>query len=37
MKGEREMFNGTNGYSLSDIAAVNGNNNDCFGGNNGAW
>ena len=37
MKGEREMFNGTNGYSLSDIAAVNGNNNDCFGGNNGVW
>ena len=31
------MFNGTNGYSLSDIAAVNGNNNDGFGGNNCVW
>ena len=30
------MFNASNGYSLSDIAAVSGNNNDDFGGN-GAW
>lgn len=32
------MFNnGTNGYSLSDIAAVSGNNNDGFWGGDGAW
>lgn len=31
------MFNGTNGYSLSDIAAVSGNNNDGFGGGNCSW
>ena len=32
------MFNGNNGYSLADIAAATGNNNnDGFGGNNGAW
>ena len=30
------MFNSNNGYSLSDIAAVSGNNDDGFGGN-GAW
>lgn len=29
------MFNNQNGYSLADIAAATGNNND-FGGN-GAW
>lgn len=31
------MFNGNNGPSLADIAAVTGNNNDGFGGNNGWW
>lgn len=31
------MFNSSNGYSLADIAAATGNNNDGFGGNNGAW
>mgnify|MGYP007101828621 FL=1 len=33
------MFNNTNGYSLSDIAAATGNNNDGFGFGNdgGAW
>lgn len=33
------MFNGNNGYSLADIAAATGNNNnnDGFCGNNGAW
>lgn len=31
------MFNSNNGYSLADIAAATGNNNDGFGGNNGAW
>ena len=30
------MFNSNNGYSLADIAAATGNNNDgLFGGNNG--
>ena len=28
------MFNGNNGYSLADIAAATGNNNDGFSGNN---
>lgn len=32
------MFNNSNGYSLSDIAAATGNGNDgFFGGNNGWW
>lgn len=32
------MFNNSNGYSLSDIAAATGNNNDGFGfGGDGAW
>ena len=31
------MFNSNNGYSLADIAAATGNNNDGFGGSNGAW
>lgn len=31
------MFNGSNGYSLADIAAATGNNNGMFGGENGAW
>lgn len=31
------MFNTNNGYSLSDIAAVSGRNDDLFGGGNGAW
>ena len=33
------MFNNNNGYSLADIAAATGNNNDGFGGFNGdgAW
>lgn len=31
------MFNQTNGYSLADIAAATGNNNDGFGGGFGGW
>lgn len=31
------MFNSTNGYSLSDIAAVSGANNGAFGGNGSWW
>ena len=31
------MFNTNAGYSLSDIAAVSGRNDDLFGGGNGAW
>ena len=33
------MFNGENGYSLSDIAAASGNRNNggAFGDNSGAW
>ena len=32
------MFNNSNGYSLSDIAAATGNGNDGFGFNgDGAW
>ena len=31
------MFNQSNGYSLADIAAATGNNNEGFGGNGSAW
>lgn len=31
------MFSNDNGYSLSDIAAVSGNNNDGWGGNGASW
>ena len=31
------MFNQGNGYSLADIAAATGRDNDNFGSGNGAW
>ena len=31
------MFNSNNGYSLADIAAATGNNNNGFAGGDGAW
>lgn len=37
LKEEHNMFANDNGYSLSDLAAVTGRNNDGFGGNNSWW